>query len=64
MTNINRNGNKARVPRSPTMNGTKADPIAAALRRLHDDVVAEEVPDEFLRILSEIDRKIEGGKPV
>jgi hypothetical protein len=34
------------------------DPIGTALRRLHDDVVAEPLPDEFLRLLGEIDRKI------
>ncbi len=35
------------------------DPIAAALRRLHDDVVAEPIPDDFMRLLAAIDEKRE-----
>lgn len=34
------------------------DPVGAALRRLHDDVVAEPLPEEFLRLLGEIESKI------
>lgn len=37
------------------------DPIGAALRRLHDEVVAEPIPDEFLRLLGEIERKLDGA---
>ena len=36
------------------------DPVGTALRRLHDEVVAEPLPDEFLRLLGEIERKISG----
>ncbi|MFM7028067.1 MAG: NepR family anti-sigma factor [Chakrabartia sp.] len=36
------------------------DPVGMALRRLHDEVVAEPLPDEFLRLLGEIERKIDG----
>lgn len=36
------------------------DPVGTALRRLHDEVVAEPLPDEFLRLLGEIERKIAG----
>ncbi len=36
------------------------DPVALALRRLHDDVVAEPLPDDFLRLLDQIERKIAG----
>ncbi len=35
-----------------------ADFIAIALKKLHDEVQAEDVPKEFLDILAEIDRKI------
>lgn len=35
-----------------------SDPVGAALRRLHDDIVAEPLPDEFLRLLGEIEHKI------
>ena len=34
------------------------DPIAAALKQMHDDVANEELPDDFLRLLDEIDNKI------
>jgi hypothetical protein len=37
---------------------TAADPISIALKKLHDDVASEDVPDEFLDLLAEIDRKI------
>lgn len=33
------------------------DPIAAALKRLHEDVVSEPIPDDFLRLLANIDDK-------
>ena len=44
--------------RTPMMPGD--DPVGAALRRLHDDVVAEPLPDDFLRLLGELERKIAG----
>lgn len=31
------------------------DPIAAALRQIHDHVAAEEIPEEFLRLLDQLD---------
>ena len=34
------------------------DPIAAALKQMHDAVTSEELPDDFLRLLDEIDTKI------
>lgn len=36
----------------------RRDPIAAALRQMHDQVASEEIPDDFLRLLDEIDTKI------
>lgn len=38
------------------------DPIAAALRQMHDAVASEELPDDFLRLLGEIDAKIAAKK--
>ena len=35
-----------------------SDPIAAALKQLHDAVAGEDLPDDFLRMLDEIDTKI------
>ena len=34
------------------------DPIAAALKQMHDAVASEDLPDDFLRLLDEIDSKI------
>ena len=39
-----------------------ADPIAAALKQMHDAVASEELPDDFLRLLDEIDTKIAAKK--
>ncbi len=39
---------------------TALDPIAVALRRLHDDVAAEPIPDDFMNLLASIDQKREG----
>lgn len=42
---------------------TAFDPVTAALQQLHQAVANEEVPDDFLRILDEIDAKIAAAKP-
>lgn len=39
-----------------------SDPIAAALKQMHDAVASEELPDDFLRLLAEIDTKIAAKK--
>ena len=39
-----------------------SDPIAAALKQMHDAVASEELPDDFLRLLDEIDTKIAAKK--
>lgn len=43
---------------------TAFDPVAAALQQLHQAVASEELPEEFLRILEEIDAKIAAVNPV
>lgn len=40
------------------------DPISAALRQLHHEVASEPLPENFLRILDEIDAKIAARKPM
>jgi Anti-sigma factor NepR len=40
------------------------DSISIALRRLHKTVVDESIPDDFLNLLAEIDRKIDVEKGV
>jgi hypothetical protein len=37
------------------------DPVGAALRRLHDEVIAEPIPEDFLRLLGEIEGKLKGA---
>lgn len=37
---------------------TAFDPISAALQQLHHAVASEALPDDFLKILDEIDAKI------
>lgn len=39
------------------------DPIAAALRQMHDKVAQEDIPDDFLRLLDEIDERASRGNP-
>lgn len=52
---------KADKPRNyNAING--GDPIGAALKQLHDAVASEELPDDFLRLLDEIDTKIAANK--
>jgi hypothetical protein len=41
---------------------TAFDPVSAALQQLHQAVASEALPDDFLRILEEIDSKIEAAK--
>jgi Anti-sigma factor NepR len=38
------------------------DPIAAALKQMHDAVASEDLPDDFLRLLDQIDQKIAANK--
>lgn len=42
--------------------GVAFDPIAAALRQMHDKVSQEDIPDDFLRLLDEIDERAAKGK--
>ena len=42
---------------------TAFDPVSAALQHLHQAVASEEVPEDFLRILEDIDAKIAAAKP-
>jgi Anti-sigma factor NepR len=40
------------------------DPITAALRQMHDRVANEPIPDDFMRLLDQIDAKVmEQKKP-
>lgn len=35
------------------------DAIGAALRQIHEKVVSEEIPEDFLRLLDELDESLE-----
>ena len=35
--------------------GLAFDPIAAALRQMHEDVASEAIPDDFMRLLDQIE---------
>ena len=57
---------KSVPPKDVKMNqvDTRFDPVSAALKQLHEAVAAEQVPEDFLRILDEIDAKIAARKSV
>jgi hypothetical protein len=38
------------------------DPITAALRQMHDDVAGEPIPDDFMRLLDQIDARVSATK--
>lgn len=40
------------APETPEM---AFDPIEAALRQLHESVASEEIPDDFVRLLDQLD---------
>jgi len=42
---------------------TAFDPVSTALQQLHQAVSSEELPEDFLRILEEIDAKIAAARP-
>lgn len=33
------------------------DPIGAALRQIHDSIASEKIPDDFLRLLEQLDER-------
>jgi hypothetical protein len=41
---------------------TAFDPVSAALQQLHQAVASEAMPEDFLKILEEIDAKIAAAK--
>lgn len=49
--------------RKMTQIETAFDPVAAALKQMHEAVASEALPDDFLRILEEIDAKIAAAGP-
>jgi hypothetical protein len=56
----------ADVPKGKEMTdvNTAFDPVSAALKQMHAEIEREPLPDDFLRILEEIDAKIAAAKTV
>lgn len=59
MTNDNRKSDPESPVRISIAPPGQNDPIAAALKRIHDAVVEEDVPDAFLDIVAQIEAKLE-----
>ena len=57
-------GDEAKAKKGTVQNKTdpSIDPITAALRQLHDDVASEPIPDDFMRLLDQIDARISSTK--
>lgn len=57
-------GNKGKRPAKG--GGSKVDPafdpISAALRQMHDEFASEPIPDDFMRLLDQIDARMSGIK--
>jgi hypothetical protein len=55
---------KSQTPKGTKMAESHAefDPVEAALKQMHQAVSTEELPDDFLRILDDIDAKIAAAK--
>lgn len=49
---------KSKPPRFMNSAEPEFDPIAAALKQMHDGVAKEPVPDEFLRLLDQLDERL------
>lgn len=57
---------KQNTPKDSKMNqvDTSFDPVSAALKQMHEAVANEELPEDFLKLLDEIDAKIAASKTV
>lgn len=45
----------AAIAKAGSVPATAFDPIAAALRQIHDKVTGEAIPDDFMRLLDQFD---------
>lgn len=57
-TLINTGKGKSKSPRFMNAAEPEFDPIAAALRQMHEGVAKEPVPDEFLKLLDQLDERL------
>jgi hypothetical protein len=57
-TLTNSGKNKSKSPRFVNSVEPEFDPIAAALKQMHDGVAKEPVPDEFLKLLDQLDERL------
>ena len=49
-------------PRAWPAGSANDDPIAVALKRLHDNIVQEELPDAFLDIVAQIEARLDAKR--
>ncbi len=49
---------RSKSPRLVNAVDPEFDPIAAALRQMHEGVAKEPVPDEFLKLLDQLDERL------
>lgn len=52
----------AQSPRAWPAGSVNDDPIAVALKRLHDNIVQEELPDAFLDIVAQIEARLDAKR--
>lgn len=45
-----------------TKPSNSVDSVTAALRKMHDDIAAEPIPDDFMALLEKIDAKMLASK--
>ena len=58
----NDNGHAAKKAAAIVKPKRVGDPIAGALKRLHDAVADEPIPDSFMDLVAQIEAKIENGR--
>lgn len=52
-------GQPPRKPRGPALNPEIQGMIGQQLRRMHDEVVKEGIPDRFAELLKRLDKRVE-----
>lgn len=63
LSSMGKADNKAQNNRRADKSASTFDPLEAALRKIHDRVLSEDIPTEFLDLLDKLDERAGGGKP-
>ena len=56
-TGVSQSMSRKEKPKPVQVVENEGDPINAALRRLHDSIASEPIPDDFLRLIDELEEK-------